>query len=90
VAASETYGEALDIMRVLAARDQSNTQWQIDIVSLLWRLALADDDPRSRWREARLMLEQLRSQARLAPAQLAWIDTIEAEEAQLGDAADLE
>jgi tetratricopeptide (TPR) repeat protein len=82
------YREALDMTRVLAAKDRDNTQWQIDIVTWLWRLALVDDDPRARWREARSTLEQLRSQGRLAPAQLAWIDTIEAEQAALAGGAD--
>jgi tetratricopeptide (TPR) repeat protein len=82
------YREALDMTRALAAKDRDNTQWQIDIVAWLWRLALVGDDPRARWGEARSTLEQLRSQGRLTPAQLAWIDTIEAEQAALAGGAD--
>jgi hypothetical protein len=74
-----SYREALEIVRVLAAKDVHNTQLQLDIVASLWRLALVDDDASVRWREALAILQGLRALERLAPAQLGWIDTIETE-----------
>ena len=67
----------------LAAADPSNTQWQTNVVVSLFKLARAGDDPRGRLNEALAILNRLRSQNRLPPAQQRWIGMIEAELAKL-------
>ena len=80
------YREGLDIRRALAAKDPGNTEWQTDVVLSLWRLALVGDDPHGRWNEALLILNRLKSQGRLTPAQQGWIGQIEGELAKLARA----
>jgi len=77
------YREGLAVMRALASKDPDNTRWQTDTAASLVRLAFADDDARGRCREALAMLERLRSQDRLEPAQVSLIDLVEAKLAEL-------
>jgi tetratricopeptide (TPR) repeat protein len=71
------YREALDVMQKLSAADPYNTAWEIEVVSLLWRLALAGDARRERASEAIAILHRLASQQRLGPEQREWIPMLE-------------
>jgi hypothetical protein len=77
------YRESLDIMRELSAKDAGNTQWQMTLAFSLAGLALAGDDPATRFSEALAILNRLKSQGRLAPAHQGWISAIEADLAKL-------
>jgi tetratricopeptide (TPR) repeat protein len=81
------YRESLDIRRELSAKDPGNALWQTEVVKSLGDLAQAGDDPRGRLSEALQIVNKLKAQGKLKPAQLQWIDVIEAELAKLSSAA---
>jgi hypothetical protein len=81
------YRESLDIRRELSAKDPGNALWQTEVVKSLGDLAQAGDDPHGRLSEALQIVNKLKAQGKLKPAQLQWIDVIEAELAKLSPAA---
>jgi hypothetical protein len=81
------YRESLGIRRELSAKDPENSRWQTELVLSLGDLARAGDDPRSRLNEALQIVNRLKSQGKLKPAQLKWVNVIETELAKLSPAA---
>jgi tetratricopeptide (TPR) repeat protein len=68
--------EAVDVARELIGKDQSNSEWQMDLVASLHCLARAGDKPRDRWTQALAILSQLQSEQRIPPAKQGWIATV--------------
>jgi hypothetical protein len=80
------YGECLGILRKLLAADPANLDLQVNLAVALQNLADAGDDPQGHWSEALTILNQLKSESRLNPEQIRWIDTIQARLAKLAQA----
>ena len=83
--AERNFGAAKDtINSVISIWSKAcNTQWQIDLVQALAKLAVAGDDPVARWGEALAILKRLEAEGRLTPAQQKWIAQVEAALAKL-------
>jgi tetratricopeptide (TPR) repeat protein len=86
--ALDRFHESLDIEREVSAKNPANTMWQTEAVKLLVTLAIAGDDPRGRLSDALTIMNGLRSQGRLQPAQLRWIAEIESQLVKLPQAVD--
>ena len=67
------YSESLDIRRELSAKGPGNALWQTEVVKSLGNLAQAGDDPRGRLSEAFQIVNRLKSQGKLKPAQFQWL-----------------
>jgi tetratricopeptide (TPR) repeat protein len=80
------YGECLGILRKALAADPANLDLQVNLATVLQNLADAGDNPQGRWNEALTILNPLKSEDRLSPGQIRWIDTIEARLTKLAQA----
>ena len=67
------------IAQKLAARDPGNVETQMNLVASLVRIAIYDDDPKPRQREALAILKALQAEGRLDPGRADWIGLIEAQ-----------
>mgnify|MGYP003606598362 CR=1 FL=1 len=63
----------------MAARDPGNVENQLGLVASLVRVALYEDDPKLRLREALAILKTLQAEGRLDPGRAGWIGVIEAQ-----------
>ena len=72
------YRESLAMMEGLAAADPDNVQWQIEEVSLHWRLATSGDDAISRWSIVVEILQSLKAADKLPAEQTSWLSEAEA------------
>ncbi|MDZ4392092.1 caspase family protein [Cypionkella sp.] len=67
------------IAQTMAARDPGNVESQMNLVASLVRVAIYEDDPKQRLREALVVLKALQAEGRLDPGRADWIGMIEAQ-----------
>jgi hypothetical protein len=74
--AVQIYKDSLGIARALAQQDTSRSASQVDVVLVLWRLALQNQNPHRHLSEALAILKQLEAQNRATSEHRSWIQQI--------------